>query len=322
MRSHPLFLSFLSLPLTKCPPNECCSKWDLRSTTKELCGDKTVKRPSGEIRAEHMGRAVGYYQVSVSPRTPQAFQPEDIPLGIYTHLNFAFASIDPKTYQIVPASASDAALYKRLTDLKEKDRELKAYISIGRWTAGYPIPGLSRPAFNTFSNLVASEVHQRAFFVSLIQFMNKYNFDGVDWEFPVNSDRWRNGVHFANFPTFLRNLRSALDEGAGARNGVSVMVPVAFGHLRNYDLQDITPWIDFYNVITYDSLHGLSDDGNSWISDYFDSPTRMTNIARHLDVFWRNKVPLKKLTLNLAFYPRTSTADDPGCRQPQCIFDA
>ena len=44
--------------------------------------------------------------------------PESIPWETYTHVNFAFASIDPNTFQVVPASDGDVDLYTRLTNLK------------------------------------------------------------------------------------------------------------------------------------------------------------------------------------------------------------
>ena len=46
---------------------------------------------------------VGYYEGWATRRLCQAYMPEDVPAGVYTHLNFAFASIDPNTYKIVPA---------------------------------------------------------------------------------------------------------------------------------------------------------------------------------------------------------------------------
>lgn len=44
--------------------------------------------------------------------------PETIPWQSYTHINFAFASIDPNTFVVVPADPVDLDLYSRLTALK------------------------------------------------------------------------------------------------------------------------------------------------------------------------------------------------------------
>ncbi|KAK7600690.1 hypothetical protein V3481_002220 [Fusarium oxysporum f. sp. vasinfectum] len=59
------------------------------------------------------------------------FKPSNIPDGVYTHINFAFASIDLKTFQIIPASSKDPALYRELTRKKKIDPKLKVFIAIG-----------------------------------------------------------------------------------------------------------------------------------------------------------------------------------------------
>ncbi len=54
-----------------------------------------------------------------------AMYPESVAAGFYTHLNFAFASIDPKTFAVVPAEDGDVQLYGRLTGLKSLYPNLK-----------------------------------------------------------------------------------------------------------------------------------------------------------------------------------------------------
>lgn len=82
-----------------------------------------------------------------------------IPAGIYTHINFAFASIDPKTYKIIPADSRDPNLYTRLTDLKRDDSNLRVNIALGGWS--FNDPG---PTQRVFSEIAASEAKQSAFF--------------------------------------------------------------------------------------------------------------------------------------------------------------
>ena len=56
--------------------------------------------------------------------------PEDIPLGYYTHINFAFALVNPTTFHIEDMAPSTAALYDRVTALKKKDINLKVWIGM------------------------------------------------------------------------------------------------------------------------------------------------------------------------------------------------
>ncbi|EJD36063.1 glycoside hydrolase, partial [Auricularia subglabra TFB-10046 SS5] len=115
-----------------------------------------------------------------SKRACDAWYPLNIPSRGYTHLNFAFAVIDPKTYGVVPMDAGDAKLYTQFTNLKQSNPNLKTYISIGGWSFNDP------PTQSVFSNLAASNAHTQAFANSLIQFMVTYGFDGadIDWEYP------------------------------------------------------------------------------------------------------------------------------------------
>ena len=178
----------------KCPLNVCCSKDAfcgvryleqspvimfhvadlLFQTTKDFCGNKQVPRPKCS-KTHGNSRIVGYYEGWASDRPCNVFRPEKIPVGLYTHINFAFATINPKTFKISPSSTEDVQLYERLMLHKEKDPGVKVYIAIGGWT--FNDPG---PTATTFSDLSASIPRQKIFIESLISFMATYGFDGVD----------------------------------------------------------------------------------------------------------------------------------------------
>ena len=57
--------------------------------------------------------------------------PESIPVGAYTHLNYAFAYIDPDSFAVAPMSEGDLGLYSRVTNLKDTNPGLQVWISIG-----------------------------------------------------------------------------------------------------------------------------------------------------------------------------------------------
>lgn len=101
--------------------------------------------------------------------------PENIPIGGYTHINFAFLYIDPNLYTITPMETSQQELYSRVTALKKRKKGLEVWISVGGWA--FNDPG---PTATTFSELAASKSKQSTFFGSLLSFLDKYGFDGVD----------------------------------------------------------------------------------------------------------------------------------------------
>jgi chitinase len=56
--------------------------------------------------------------------------PENLPIGAYTHLNFAFAFIDPQSFAVAPMDSGQVELYSRLTNLKNRSPGLQVWISM------------------------------------------------------------------------------------------------------------------------------------------------------------------------------------------------
>lgn len=215
----------------KCPLNVCCSEYGFCGTTKEFCGNKTVKRPHCPPHqvGEGLGgfsRVVGYYESWARTRECDVIVPEFIPAGVYTHMNFAFATINPHSFEVQFETRADADMARRLTLLKSADPGLKVFVAIGGWAFSNP----SAPTHKTFSELAgASEERQRHFMRSLISFMGRYDFDGVDidWEYPVAAGRGGKPEDFENFPQFLAKLKSGL-RATGGRSGLSITLPASY----------------------------------------------------------------------------------------------
>jgi chitinase len=72
--------------------------------------------------------------------------PEDIPLGYYTHINFAFSLLDPNTFRLSPMDQLTGTLYQRVTALKLRDPNLNVWIALGGWSMNDP--GLTRTTFS------------------------------------------------------------------------------------------------------------------------------------------------------------------------------
>ncbi|RAL06586.1 class V chitinase [Aspergillus homomorphus CBS 101889] len=299
---------------TTCPLNVCCSKYGFCGTTEEFCGEKKVKRPSCGTGGK-LQRIVGYYEGWAAKRPCKAFWPEQIPRGVYTHLNYAFATVDPLTFEVLPPTSLEARLMKRLTALKRDDSGLRVNIAIGGWS--FNDPGSTA---SIFTELAASEAKQRKFFRSLTSFLATYDFDGVDidWEYPVDGDRGGQEVDFANFPRFMTNLKHAL-RGTGGRGELSLTLPTSYWYLRNFDIKSLAKSVDYFNYMSYD-LHGTWDRGNKWTGDYLDAHTNLTEIADSLDLLWRNNISPDKVVMGIAFYSRAFTVADTNCMAPGCRF--
>jgi chitinase len=82
-----------------CPLNVCCSKYGFCGTTSDFCGSVTVTAPSCSGSSSSK-RTIGYYESWGIGRPCDRMYPEGIPIGAYTHLNFAFAFIASTTLMI------------------------------------------------------------------------------------------------------------------------------------------------------------------------------------------------------------------------------
>ncbi|KAL5045879.1 hypothetical protein BDW71DRAFT_207868 [Aspergillus fruticulosus] len=245
--------------------------------------------------------------------------PEEIPVGGYTHLIFSFLYIDLGTYELAPMESNQTDLYARFTALKEYS--IETWISIGGWAMNDP-----GAYANVFSTLAASTTAQQAFLDSLVAFLDQYGFDGVDidWEYPGASDRFGTKADYANFVSFLQNVRSAL----GSSYGLSITLPSSYWYLQYFDIAKIAETIDWFNFMSYD-IYGTWDATIASIGSYVYASTNLTMIESGLQLLWHNNISSSQVNLGLGYYGRTCilsfagyTLEDPSCVEPGCAFTA
>ncbi|PYH48074.1 glycoside hydrolase, partial [Aspergillus saccharolyticus JOP 1030-1] len=297
-----------------CPLNVCCSKFGFCGTSPSFCGNAKVLSPECNGKSAY-ARTIGYYEGWNLEHACEKMTPDQIPLGYYTHLNFAFAYIDPKTFHVVPMKKTMESLYKAVTGLKRKQPNLQVWIAIGGWDMNDP-----SPTQYTVSDLAASQPAQDAFFESLLSFMQSNGFDGVDidWEYPVADDHGGRPADFVNFVTLLKRLRERLDK-SGKRYGMSITLPASYWYLRGFDIVNLERHVDFFNMITYD-IHGTWDKMNRDNPYAAYAHTNLTEVNSALELLWRNKIDPARVNLGLGFYGRSFTMKDPHCLAPGCLF--
>lgn len=162
-------------------------------------------------------RTVGYFEGWNSGTRPcNVWQPENIDSRSWTHLNLAFATIDPVTYHISQMASNDSSLFLRFSSLKDRNSQLQVFISVGGWNAGNAI----------FSAMTATPERRASFIQSAIQFMTTFGYDGIDidWEHPMAADRGGSSSDADNYLTLLKELRTAM----GSAFGISVAIPASY----------------------------------------------------------------------------------------------
>ena len=130
--------------------------------------------------------------------------PDDIDVysNGYTHLVYAFASIDAK-FELEPWDGNPYAevpQYLKFNALKEVYPGLKTMIAVGGWT--FNDPGETR---TRFSDAASTDINRVTFAASCVKFCRAYGFDGVDldWEYPGDDGRGGTSADKTNFDTFV-----------------------------------------------------------------------------------------------------------------------
>ncbi len=211
-----------------------------------------------------------------------------------THVFYSFAIIKD-------ANGTVSGEFKKgeeLKLLKKHFPHLKISISIGGWGAG------------NFSETAMSEAGRKQFSKTAIEMMKDFNCDGidVDWEYPclstanISSDK----EDKCNFTKLLHQIRIDLNN-LGAQENVHYLLTIAagasMGYIKNVELDKITAFLDFINLMTYDL--GCFSKITAHHTNLFSS--RTTNQLGGADIiegFINAGVNPEKLVYGIAFYGR------------------
>ncbi|WP_336782462.1 glycosyl hydrolase family 18 protein [Paenibacillus illinoisensis] len=197
----------------------------------------------------------------------------------------------------------------QLNKLKQINPNLKTIISVGGWTWS-----------NRFSDVAATSATREVFANSAVDFLRKYNFDGVDldWEYPVSGGLDGNSKRpedKQNYTLLLSKIREKLD-AAEAASGKEYLLTIASGasptYAANTELANIASIVDWINIMTYDfngawqkiSAHNapLNADPAAASAGVPDSNT--FNVAAGAQGHLNAGVPAAKLVLGVPFYGR------------------
>ncbi|KAL8979214.1 MAG: hypothetical protein Q9205_005397 [Flavoplaca limonia] len=232
-------------------------------------------------------------------------------------MNFAFAFFHPSTFQITPMDANAGSLIKDFINLKESNRALQTWISVGGWS--FNDPGNNPDTRTAFSDMASSSGNRGKFIASLLSFMRNHGFDGVDldWEYPAADDRGGKEADTANYVSLVKEMKAAF----GLRYGLTVTLPASFWYLRHFDVKAMQPYVDWFNIMTYD-IHGVWDSSNKFTGPYIRPHTNLTEIDEGLSLLWRAGVSASNVVMGLGFYGRSFKLSSPSCNKPGCTFSS
>jgi chitinase len=246
-------------------------------------------------------RIVGYYPAWSSPtRDGNA---SDLPGNMLTHVIYAFSSIDPKKHTCVYGAESvDKYHFKHLRQLKQEYPHLKVLIAIG---------GATRS--KDFSDMAAKAETREKFVKSCLDlYLDTHGdvFDGIDldWEFPGVGDGSRE-EDTQNFTLLMKEFRRQLD-ALGQQKKRSYLLtaatPAGAWLLQQYELKELAPLLDWFNVMTYDFSGAWSKETNFTAPLYRakDDPFPANNVDATVQAYLKAGVLPHKITLGIPFYGR------------------
>lgn len=270
-----------------------------KAPKEEVIKENTSGQEPGNT-VESKYRKVGYYAAWARY---SSFAPTKIDPFSLTHINYAFANIGSDLKITFGYPDIDEKNIQDLNALKKVNPKLKTLIAVGGWSWS-----------SRFSDAALTEASRATFADSVVNFIVKYGFDGVDidWEYPVSgglSTNKRRPEDKQNFTLLMKVLREKLD-ARGAKDGKQYLLTYAGAagewYLKNIEPDKLNQYVDYVNLMTYD-YHGTWEDKTDFVAPlYIDNSlpdaTYKTGVASSVEAWIKTGIPKSKLNMGIPFY--------------------
>nr|AAB68959.1 chitinase [Acanthocheilonema viteae] len=238
------------------------------------------------------------------------FLPEDIPIGLCTHILYAFAKVDEKgTSMAFEWNDEDTewskGMYSRVIKLRENDPTLKILLSYGGYNFGS----------STFAAIAKSAEKRKHFIQSATTFLRKHKFDGfdLDWEYPT-------GVA-EEHAKLVEEMKAAFVEEAkeSGKQQLLLTAAVSAGKMtidESYNVQSLGKSLDLLFLMSYD-LHGSWEKnvdlhGELRPTERETSGTGVCNTEFAANYWAEKGMPKQKIIIGIPAYSRGWTLSNPS----------
>lgn len=303
--------------LNECPLNACCDIWGQCGTTAEFC--TISKSPTGAPGTAAVGEngcisncgtdiviyvspsqiySVAYLEGFSWSRPCLTMSISEVDTT-YTHIHFAFATIDMDYTLNITEIEAQLPFFSALTGVKR-------ILSIGGWDFS-----TSPSTYNIFREAVTS-TNRGTLIQSVANVLETYDLDDVDWDWEYPDELDIPGIpagteaDSTNYYVTLVKLKALLD---GTGRTISMTAPASFWYLQAFPIKAMSAVVDYIVYMTYD-LHGQWDYGNDYVDpgceegNCLRSHVNLTETINSLSMITKAGVSNTQLVVGVASYGR------------------
>lgn len=299
---------------TSCPLDTCCSMYGFCGYTSAYC-DVTSSLTGAPGTTGCLSNC-GYGSLSDTNNGSDktiAYWIDDGTLdaldidGVYDTIVYAFMSVNSDLSLNTSSVLNSDFMYLSTS---------KKVVSIGGWDFS-----TDPSTYQVFRDMVQSS-NIDAVSTSISAFINDNDLDGIDldWEYPgepdipgIPADPVSDATQYYQL---IKAIKSKLNDG----KTLSLTIPASYWYLRPYPLHDIDPYVDYYEIMTYD-LHGQWDYSNQWDGgNHVSCHTNMTETLEVLRLVSKAGLDVGKIYVGIASYARSFEVSTSGCYEIGCTF--
>uniref|UniRef100_A0A2M4BQT7 chitinase n=1 Tax=Anopheles marajoara TaxID=58244 RepID=A0A2M4BQT7_9DIPT len=241
-----------------------------------------------------------------------AFQIDDIPGQLCSHMVYNFLGVNETSYELEllqPEYDVGERALERFKALKDRFPHLKLIIAVGGWAHGGA----------RFSEMAKFRARRNQFIGSVAKFLHQYRFDGIElvWLYPGNYDRGGTVEDKDTFLYLVTEMSKVFKEEKKEWE-VIIQVPLDISRMAaGYHQEELCREADFVHMIGYD-LRGWWNNFADVHSPLAARPNDLAfesfekvNVGDGVEDWLSKGCPPQKLVLGVALFGRTYLLDDP-----------